>query len=449
MDVRGLNCTVVGLAKSGLATIELLARRGARIRASDQRPLAELPEEAGRLLDALKVDFVPQSPAALDGADLVILSPGVPPELPLFAGLRVPLIGDVELASRFLRGRVLAITGSNGKTTTTALCGHLLKEAGLPVSVGGNIGVPLAAFVDDTHDQSWTVLELSSFQTQMLASMRIHIGVALNVTPDHLDRHGTFDNYAAAKRRMFAFQQSEDFAVLNAADPVTAAYATSTPAQACWFQTTGPLPHGFSLAGDTLLAHGQPWMDRSGIRLRGIHNIENILAAGCAASLAGVPLDAARRAVATFPGVEHRLEFVRRLDEVDYFNDSKATNVDASLKALESFDGGLWVILGGKDKGSDYAPLAPLLLARARGALLIGAAAAKIRAHLEPALGPAWPLLDCGDLAAAVREARVRARAGDTVLLAPACASFDQFTSFEHRGRTFKDLVHSLAGGRP
>jgi UDP-N-acetylmuramoylalanine--D-glutamate ligase len=448
MDVRGLRCTVVGLAKSGLASIELLSRHGARVCAADQRPLADLPEDVGRVIERCKAEFRLQGPAALEDADLIVLSPGVPPELELFASARAPIIGDVELASRFLRGRVLAVTGSNGKTTTTALCGHVLKEAGLTVNVGGNIGVPLAAFAEQTTTESWTVLELSSFQTQMLTSMRIHIGVALNVTPDHLDRHGSFANYAAAKQRMFAFQQSGDHAVLNLADPVTAGFAATTSAQVHWFQTTGRIEGGFSLEGDTLLANGEPWMERSGIGLRGIHNIENVLAAGCAASLAGVPLDAARRAVASFPGVEHRLEFVRRVEGVDYFNDSKATNVDAAIKALESFDGGLWVILGGKDKGSDYAPLAPLLRTRARGALLIGAAAGKIRAHLAPVLGNGWPLVDCGDLASALREASTRAQAGDTVLLAPACASFDQFTSFEHRGRTFKQLVESIGGER-
>jgi UDP-N-acetylmuramoylalanine--D-glutamate ligase len=446
MDVNGLNCTVFGLGKSGLATVALLARRGAVVRASDQRPLAEIPE-AEAALEAARARFVPQGPEAMEGAGLAILSPGVPPELPLFAQARaagLTLLGDVEFASRFLRGRVLAITGSNGKTTTTALCGHLLKAAGLPVMVGGNIGTPLAAFVEDTREDSWTVLELSSFQTQMLTSMRIHVGVALNVTPDHLDRHGSFENYAAAKARMFAFQQPEDHAVLNHADPVTAGYAAEMRAQVRWFQTSGPLPSGFWFQDGTLYADGASWMPASEIPLRGLHNVENVLAAGCAAALAGVPLETARRAVATFPGVEHRIEFVRRLDGVEYFNDSKATNVDAAIKALESFDSGLWVILGGKDKGSDYTPLAPLLRARARGVLLIGAAAGLIRSHLEPALAGAIPLLDRGDLSAALREAHARARTGDTVLLAPACASFDQFTSYEHRGQVFKQLVLAL-----
>lgn len=447
MDVRGRKCTVVGMARSGLAAVSLLARRGARVRACDQRPLRELPDNAGRLLEEAGAEFAPQGRQAVEDADLVVLSPGVPPELPIFAGLSAPVVGDVEMASWFLRGRVLAITGSNGKTTTTALCGHLLREAGLPVTVGGNIGIPLAAFVEESRDDSWTVLELSSFQTQMLRSMRIHIGVALNVTPDHLDRHGTFDNYAAAKRQMFVFQQPEDHAVLNRADVTTAGYAEATRAQAHWFQTTGALPAGFSLDGGTLLADGAPWMQRDEIRLRGLHNVENVLAAGCAAWLAGVPLEVARRGVAGFPGVEHRIEFVLRARGVDYFNDSKATNVDATIKALESFDAGLWVILGGKDKGSDYTPLAPLLRGRARGALLIGAAASKIRSHLEPLLPKGWPLLDCGELSRAVDEARTRARAGDTVLLAPACASFDQFASFEHRGHMFKELVRQREGG--
>jgi UDP-N-acetylmuramoylalanine--D-glutamate ligase len=397
--------------------------------------------------EACRVPFVAQGPAAIEDTDLLILSPGVPPDLPLFQQARaasIPVIGDVEFASRFLRARVLAITGTNGKTTVTALCGHLLAAAGIEARVGGNIGTPLAEFAEDTGPGSWAVLEISSFQAEMLTSMRIHIGVALNVTPDHLDRHGTFERYAAAKARMFAFQRPEDHAVLNHANPVTRGYAAATPARVHWFQTAGPLPAGFWLDGGTLYAGGSEWMPVSEILLRGTHNIENVLAAGCAAQLAGVPLETARRAVAGFHGVEHRLEFVRRLGGAGYFNDSKATNVDAAIQAIGSFSGGLWVILGGKDKDGDFAPLAPLLRQRASGVLLIGAAAAKIRAQLEPLLGGSPPLLDCGALEAAVREASARARAGDTILLAPACASFDQFTSFEHRGRVFKQLVNAL-----
>lgn len=446
MDVRGLRCTVFGLGKSGLATVALLARRGAVVRAADQRPLDTIPE-AGAVLEEYRVRFVRQGPEAIDAADLLILSPGVPPETPLFAAARaagVPVIGDVEFASRFLRGRVLAVTGSNGKTTTTALCGHLLGAAGLPVRVGGNIGVALASFAEDTRDETWTVLELSSFQTEMLTTMRIHVGIALNVTPDHLDRHGSFEQYAAAKQRMFACQQPDDHAVLNHADPVTFGFARQTTARTRWFQTTGPLDQGFWLDGGMLVADGQPWMPAAEIPLRGVHNVENVLASGCAAALAGVPLDVARGAVKSFPGVEHRLEFVRCIGGVDYFNDSKATNVDATIKAIESFSCGLWIVLGGKDKGSDYTPLAPLLRARTRAVLLIGAAAGRIRGDLEPALAGAVPLHDCGDLANALRAAHAMARPGDTVLLAPACASFDQFTSFEHRGRVFKDLVRQL-----
>lgn len=447
MDVRGLRCTVFGMGKSGLATLELLARRGAVARGADVRPPEDWAAADAARFEACRVPFVTQGCASVEDTDLLILSPGVPPDLPLFQQARagsIPIVGDVEFASRFLRARVLAITGSNGKTTTTALCGHLLAAGGLEVRVGGNIGTPLAEFAEDLGADAWAVLEMSSFQAEMLTSMRIHVGVALNVTPDHLDRHGTFESYAAAKARMFAFQQPGDHAVLNHADAVTRGFAASTPARAHWFQTTGPLPSGFWLDRGTLYADGREWMPAAEIPLRGTHNIENVLAAGCAARLAGVPLDAARSAVASFPGVEHRLEFVRRLAGTDYFNDSKATNVDAAIKALESFSGGLWVILGGKDKGSDYTPLAPLLTQRARGVLLIGAAAAKIRSHLDPLLGGSTPMLDCGTLDAAVREARTRARAGDTVLLAPACASFDQFTSYEHRGYVFKQLVNAL-----
>lgn len=447
MDVQGRKITVVGLAKSGLAIIELLHRKGAVVTASDARPLDELPGVA-EFLDALGIRFVTQGPQALEDCDLAVLSPGVRPDQDLFIEARrlgVSITGDVELALRWLRGPVVGITGSNGKTTTTALCGHLLRECGIPVQVGGNIGTAVAALVETSSDSQWNILELSSFQTEMFEKARIHVAVALNVTPDHLDRHGSLENYADAKARLFLNQQPGDFAILNHDDAITRAYAGKTPASIRWFSTAGAVDCGFWLNNGELMAGHHAWMPASEVPLRGRHNIENVLAAGCAAHIAGGSLDALRKAVATFPGVEHRIEFVRTLDGVAWYNDSKATNVDATVKALESFDGNLWVILGGKDKGSDYTTLRPLLLERADGVLLIGAAAEKIAGHLAAAGGLGnIPVVHCGDIQQAVRHAHTHAHAGDTVLLAPACASFDQFQGYEHRGRVFKDFVHRL-----
>jgi UDP-N-acetylmuramoylalanine--D-glutamate ligase len=446
MDVRGLRVTVFGMAKSGLATVELFSRRGAAVRAVDTKPAGEIAPVAARL-DALKVPLLPQTPASIDACDIAILSPGVDPSQELFQAARakgVRVTGDMEAASWFLRGRTIGITGSNGKTTTTALVGHLLQQCGIECQVGGNIGKPLGELVDDSHDGIWNVLEISSFQSEMFESFRIHIAAALNVTPDHLDRHKTIENYAAAKARIFLSQTSEDFAVLNAENGPTREYAKATKARVHWFNAGGVSRPGFWMSEGELIADGRPFMPAAEIRLRGRHNVENVLAGACAAHLAGAPLDGLRKAVGTFPGVEHRIEFVRSLDGVDYFNDSKATNVDATIKALESFQSGLWVILGGKDKNSDYAPLRPLLAQRAKAVLLIGAAAEKIESHLAGAV----PAIRAGDIRAAILAARERAAAGDTVLLAPACASFDQFNGYEQRGRVFKEIVQSLDSAR-
>jgi UDP-N-acetylmuramoylalanine--D-glutamate ligase len=363
--------------------------------------------------------------------------------LDLFEAARrrgVRVIGDLELASWFLQGETIGITGSNGKTTTTAMTGHILKQAGIPAQLGGNIGTAPAVLVKTSRPGQWNVLELSSFQLETSETFRAHIGAALNVTPDHLDRHGTLERYADAKGRLFDTQRPADFKVLNADDPICAGFAARGQGSAVWFSSTREVSPGVFLAGDYLVLNGTRLMKASEVPLRGRHNLENTMAAAALASLAGATHPQIRSAVMTFPGVEHRLEFVRRLSGIDWYNDSKATNVDATLKAIAAFEGGLWVILGGKDKNSDYSALAGLLRAKARGALLIGAAAEKIQNQLSGAV----PLLRCGTLEAAVAEAYGRAESGDTVLLAPACASFDQFENFEQRGREFKRLVGGL-----
>ncbi len=458
MKVQGARAVVVGMARSGVAAVELLLEQGARVTAVDQSTVAN-PK-----LVELGVAVRPQEAAAFDGVDLVVLSPGVPADLDLLKPVRergTPVIGDLELASWFLKGEIIGITGSNGKTTTTAMTGHILKASGIPVQVGGNIGTPPASMVKTSQDGQWNVLELSSFQLETISTFRAHIGAALNVTPDHLDRHYTFEKYADAKARLFENQRAEDFAVLNDDDPVTRGYAERAAAQCKFFSSTHEVEKGswidhtlwilggVSIRCDVIMLDGQPLMATKEVPLRGIHNLENTMAAALMARLAGATHEQIRAAVMSFPGVEHRLEFVRELDGVAWYNDSKATNVDATLKALAAFEGGLWVILGGKDKNSDYRPLAAAMKEKTREVLLIGAAADKIENHLHASQDGgsphgAVPIVKCGTLEAAVRHARVWARAGDTVLLAPACASFDQFENFEHRGREFKRLVKEL-----
>jgi UDP-N-acetylmuramoylalanine--D-glutamate ligase len=355
------------------------------------------------------------------------------------------VIGDLELAGWFLRGDIIGITGSNGKTTTTALTGHILESSGIAAQVGGNIGRPPAAMVKTSRDGQWNVLELSSFQLETTEFFGARIGVALNVTPDHLDRHHTLEQYADAKARIFTNQREGDFAVLNADDPICRSYAGRSPATPMWFSSSHAVAPGAFLENGQIILDNNALMPCSEVRMRGVHNLENTMAAAVMARLAGATHGQIRAAVATFPGVEHRLEFVRETGGVEWFNDSKATNVDAALKAIAAFDfsngAGLWIILGGKDKNSDYTPLAAPLQSKARGVLLIGAAAEKIEAQLGTKLRKAVPIIRCGTLEAAVDEAHQRARPGDTVLLAPACASFDQFENFEHRGRVFKELV--------
>jgi len=442
MTRNGTKALVVGMRKSGLASVELLARQGATVTATDLRALEEL-DEAGPLLERFGVPFVRQSADVFHGHDLIVLSPDVPADLPPLEEARgrgTKVIGEVELAAPFLKGRTIGITGSNGKTTTTSLIGHLLREAGLPVQVGGNIGTPVTAMLDTSRDDGWNVLELSSFQLETIEQFRADIGLALNVTQNHLDRHHTFEKYAAAKRRLFETMRAGDLAVLNANDPVCVKYAERTAARVEWFSGSHETSTGAHLKDGHLILHGQSLMPAAEVPIRGRHNLENILAAALAAAAAGLTHQAIAAAVRTFRAVEHRLEFVRNVGGVDFYNDSKATSVDATLKAVDAFPGNLWVILGGKDKGLDYAALRDPLAAKAHAALLIGAAAPKIAAHLAGAV----PIVNAQTLDRAVALAYMDAQPGDTVLLAPACASFDQFRSYEHRGEVFKQLVNQL-----
>ncbi|MGA2040321.1 MAG: UDP-N-acetylmuramoyl-L-alanine--D-glutamate ligase [Bryobacteraceae bacterium] len=439
----GARVLVVGMKKSGLASAELLTGLGARVRATDLKPLDQLGEAAGVLQLLRRIPFELQTPAVFEECDAIILSPDVPADLAPLEAARargVTVIGEVELAAPYLKGRTIGVTGSNGKTTTTSLIGHILRAAGLETQVGGNIGTPVTAMIATSREDGWNVLELSSFQLETIRDFHAHIGLALNVTQNHLDRHHTFENYAAAKGRLFGNMTAGDFAILNADDPITAGYANQTAAMVEWFSGTREVERGAHLCGDKLVLDGKLLMEAGEIPLRGRHNVENVLAASIAAARAGVGPDAIAAAVRTFQAVEHRLEFVRKVGGIDFYNDSKATSVDATLKALDAFPGGLWVILGGKDKGLDFSALREPLQRKARAALLIGAAAPKLARQLRGAV----PLVESGTLEAAIHYGYRNGHAGDTVLLAPACASFDQFRSFEHRGEVFKQIVTQL-----
>ncbi len=456
IDLAGKRVLVVGLARTGLVVSVFAAGYGAQVTATDEKPETELAEAAAKLRAAgVKLELGGHTPATFLEQDLIVLSPGVPAKLPALELARargIPVWSEIELAWRLLRGKLVAITGSNGKTTTTALVAHILRTAGIPVLVGGNIGVPLLSLVESSADTSVTVAEISSFQLEAIEAFRPEIGVMLNLTPDHLDRHASFEEYAGAKMRLFENQLDRDAAVLNADDPEITKRMPSRP-HVYWFSRQKRVAEGAFLRDGQIFFRAEgaetPLGRRDQIALRGEHNVENVLAACAAAYLAGAAPAAIATGVQTFRGVEHRLEFVGEIGGVAFYNDSKATNVDAALKAIEAFPGPLLVILGGKDKGSPYTPLREPLQGRARLAILIGAAAEKIAADIAGAV----PVEHAGTLDRAVRLAFEGAQPGDTVLLAPACSSFDQFENYEQRGQVFKDAVakleHSSVAGAP
>jgi len=370
------------------------------------------------------------------------------PELAQVKSFGLQVIGELELAARFLKGKTVAITGSNGKTTTTALVGEILEKAGIPTLVGGNIGVPVVALIDQSTDETWSVLEVSSFQLESTERFHPSIAVILNITPDHLDRHGSFENYALAKERIFAAQHEGDAVVLNADNARAAQAAARSVAKVYFFSVEHSVLRGAWVEeGYVVFRPGkdepiEKIMPLSGIPLKGAHNVENVLAAVCAARLAGATAEQIRTAVESFQAVEHRLEYVATINGVEFYNDSKATNVDATMKAVSSFSSGIHLILGGKDKNSDYTQMAQLLRARVRAVYTIGSAAAKIESQLRGAVS----ILSCETLDNAVSAAGSAARPGEVVLLAPACSSFDQFENYEQRGKVFKELVNERRG---
>jgi UDP-N-acetylmuramoylalanine--D-glutamate ligase len=447
IDLREKRVLVVGLARTGVATSLFCAARGARVTATDSRTEVEIGEAIAKLKDAgVALELGSHREETFLDQDLIIPSPGVPADAAHLRTARakgVTIWSEIELAYRFMKGRLIGITGSNGKTTTTSLIEHILKTAGMQTILAGNIGTPLIGCVDAMKDDTCTVVELSSFQLELIDTFRPNIGVFLNLTLDHLDRHYTFEAYGAIKARLFENQTGEDAAILNADDAATTPYAPSLP-RVYWFSRKQRVVQGAYVRGEEIVFRRdgaeETLLKLEDIPLAGGHNVENVLAAAAAARLAGASASEIANGVRTFAGVEHRLEFVAEVAGVRYYNDSKATNVDATLKALDAFPGRILVILGGKDKGSDYTPLQKPLREKAILALLIGAAAEKIEKQISGSVA-----LDRAEtLERAVETASHAAQRGDVVLLAPACASFDQFQNYEHRGRVFKDLVKQL-----
>jgi UDP-N-acetylmuramoylalanine--D-glutamate ligase len=448
MELKGKKVLVVGLGKSGLAAALFLRRKGAQVTVSDVRSAESLANEIPALLEeGIMVEAGGHGLLTFRGQNLIVVSPGVPldtPELVQVKSFGLPVIGELELAARFLKGKILAITGSNGKTTTTTLMGAIMAEAGIPVLVGGNIGVPVVDLIDQSTRDTWSVLEVSSFQLESTETFHPAVAVILNITPDHLDRHGSFENYARAKERIFSQQDENDALVLNADNARTAKAAARSVANVFWFSSEHAVDQGAWVEDGWVVFRSGPEaaiekvLPLNKIPLRGEHNVENVVAAVSATRRAGASAEAIGRAIEKFQAVEHRLEFVAGVNGVDFYNDSKATNVDATAKAVAAFPSGIHLILGGKDKGSDYTTLSDLLRERVRAVYTIGSAAAKIESQLRGVVS----LHSCGTLEKAVNAAATAARPGEVVLLAPACSSFDQFENYEHRGRVFKELVN-------
>jgi UDP-N-acetylmuramoylalanine--D-glutamate ligase len=447
VELRGKRVLAVGLARTGMATALFCAARGARVTATDSRTEDQIGEAIDKLKDAgVTLELGGHRENTFLDQDLIIPSPGVPAEEAHLQAARakgITIWSEIELAYRFMKGRLIGITGSNGKTTTTSLVEHILKTTGTQTILAGNIGTPLIGCVDTMKDDTCTVVELSSFQLELIDTFRPNIGVFLNLTPDHLDRHHTLEAYGAAKARLFENQTGEDAAILNADDVATMPYAPSLP-RVYWFSRKQRVAQGAYVRGEEIVFRQdgaeETLLKLEDIPLAGAHNVENVLAAAAAARLAGAPSAAIAKGVRSFAGVEHRLEFVAEIAGVRYYNDSKATNVDATLKALDAFRGRILIILGGKDKGSDYTALQRPLREKAILALLIGTAAEKIEEQIAGSVA----LERAETLERAVETASHAAQRGDVVLLAPACASFDQFQNYEHRGRVFKDLVRQL-----
>ena len=436
---------VVGAGRSGFVSALRLYGEGAHVTLLDERP-KEAVEETLRQPIPPQVAFLHgrMSGKAAQGADLVVLSPGVPRDkLPLEALRRAgaPVWGELELGYRLFRGKVAAVTGTNGKSTVTTLLGEMAARAFPRVFVGGNLGVPFVAAAGEEMD--WAVVEASSFQLESIESFRPKVAVLLNLTEDHRDRYPDFASYAGAKMEIFRNQGSGDIAVLNGDDPEVSARAAQVRAEKLLVSLSRPLDRGAFVSGEEILFRDgtvEERYPRSLLRIRGLQNLENALAAVAAARSMGVPPDAVRESLEAFPGLPHRVEFVRKVREVSYVNDSKGTNVGAVLKCLEGFAEPVVLIAGGKDKGVDFRPLREPLARKARAVILIGEA----RARMEREIAGAVPVHGAASMEEAVREAAARARAGDVVILSPACSSFDMFRDFEERGEAFREAVRGL-----
>ncbi|MFN8058842.1 MAG: UDP-N-acetylmuramoyl-L-alanine--D-glutamate ligase [Vicinamibacterales bacterium] len=445
-DVTGKHVVVVGAARSGVAAAELLVSRGARVTLTDARSATD---EAAALQGlGVTLELGGHVSASWRSADLIVLSPGVPltqPDVVAAKAAGTEVIGELELASRWLRGRIVAVTGTKGKSTTTTLIGRMLDEAGIPSLVAGNIGVPLSRHVPRTSGDVIHVVEVSSFQLETATTFHPWVAVLLNLTPDHLDRHPSFDAYVAAKARLFAHQTEDDWVVLNADDPRVVDAGAASRARPRVFGLAARVDEGITVDADAIVvreaARAEVVMPLSDVRLIGTHSLADVLAAVTVGSIVGVPHAAMAKAVRGFEGLEHALERVATVDGVLFVNDSKATNIAAARQAIVSFGAGLVVVLGGRHKAGDFADLRTPLAERGARVVAIG----ESRDLVHSALDGVVAVDDAASMDEAVRRGYAAAAPGDTVLLSPACASFDMFRDYAERGQAFKAAVRRLA----
>lgn len=448
MNVQNLRILVIGVGKTGIATIRFLVRHGAKVVATDEKPFAELKgamDELGELYS--DVEFARYDPDILSGLDMIIPSPGVPPSNFLLSEAiqrKISILGEIELAYRFLKPPMIAITGTNGKTTTTTLIGKILSRDGKSAFVGGNIGNPLIGYVDGKQDDNYVVVEVSSFQLQWIEHFRPYLSILLNTTCDHVDYHGTFEAYRITKERIFENQTKRNFAILNGNEPNSMNLAKKLMSKVLFFSTSKKVRDGMFLDHNRLVYQSSDGMCEEYpldmIKIPGLHNVENVMAAVMAARVCGCLPENIVEAIEDFRGISHRIEFVEDKRGVAFYDDSKGTNVGAVVRALESFSRPIILLLGGRDKEGDFETLSPLIKEKVKELVLFGEA----RLRINDLIGGIVKTTPVVTLKEAIDIAYQHSIPGDVVLLSPGCASFDEFSNYKERGRFFKDVVRSL-----